>query len=224
MIHPDTTVARISPSVGLGVVATRHIPKGTLVWVQDRFDQKVSREEGLSLDDVHRSILDRYAHIDGSGNWILCWDAGRLVNHSCAPSLRGLGPNAMAARHDLHPGTEITCDYAECNIERPLECACGEASCRGFIRALDLLRFARAWDEEAVHLSVYARSLPQPLLPFCADRSAVERLISGACPIPPFATQSPGRAGTPRRHESGRNAIPDDPSNDEKIPPGQYPE
>jgi uncharacterized protein len=33
MVHPDTTLAFVSDAVGYGVVATRRIPRGTVVWV-----------------------------------------------------------------------------------------------------------------------------------------------------------------------------------------------
>jgi hypothetical protein len=191
MIHPDTSIIEISPTVGLGVAATGRIPKGTLVWVQDRFDRVVARDEGLILDAEHRAVLDRYAHLDRHGNWILCWDAGRLVNHACDPALRGLGPNVMVARRDLEPGDEITCDYAECNIEWSLECSCKSSTCRGSIHARDLLRFASAWDEEARLLALDARSVAQPLLSFAVDRDDVTAFIAGARAIPSFAVQSP---------------------------------
>lgn len=196
MIHPETSVVRISPAVGLGVVASRYIPRGTLIWVQDRFDRVIPRAEGVGMDAAHRAILDRYAHRDVDSNWVLCWDAGRLVNHACEPTLRGLGPSAMAARRDLHPGDEVTCDYAECNIEWPLDCDCASSACRGSVHGRDLLRFADRWDEEAYQLSVAARSLPQPLLPFAIEREDLEAWISGSVPIPSFSTQSPLRTGS----------------------------
>lgn len=53
VIHPYTSVLRISVEVGLGVVATHAIPTGTLVWVQDRLDRGV----GPSVMVARRDLL-----------------------------------------------------------------------------------------------------------------------------------------------------------------------
>lgn len=198
MIHPHTSVLRISVEVGLGVVATHAIPRGTLVWVQDRFDRVVPREEGLAMDAAHRAIVDRYAHLDGEGNWVLCWDAGRLVNHACDPSIRGLGPSVMVARRDLQPGDEITCDYAECNIEQALECDCGSSHCRRVVHGRDLLTYGPAWDDEARGLLRAARDVPQPLLRFAIDRAQVQSMLADELPIPTFVSQSAFRGRAAR--------------------------
>ncbi len=176
--------------VGLGVIANRAIPRGTIVWAQDRFDRVIPRLEALALDAHHRAIVDRYAHLDGDGNRILCWDAGRLVDHACDPSIRGIGPSIMVARRDLRAGDEITCDYAECNLEEPLDCDCQSAGCRTRIHGLDLLRLGPAWDDEARALLTSARGVPQPVLPFAIDRGHFDSMARGDAPIPSFVSQS----------------------------------
>ncbi|MCA9583611.1 MAG: hypothetical protein KC416_17550, partial [Myxococcales bacterium] len=74
MMHSVTRLAPVSEVVGLGVFATEAIPRGTILWTQDRFDRVLTPAEIEQLDAAHRAIVDRYAHLDGSKNRILCWD------------------------------------------------------------------------------------------------------------------------------------------------------
>ena len=39
MIHPDTELRFINREIGFGVVATRLIRRGTIIWVRDELDQ-----------------------------------------------------------------------------------------------------------------------------------------------------------------------------------------
>ena len=38
MLHPDTTLAWIDDTIGVGVIATKPIPKGTITWARDALD------------------------------------------------------------------------------------------------------------------------------------------------------------------------------------------
>jgi hypothetical protein len=188
MIHPDTRVAEVDARIGVGVFATATIPRGTIVWCQDRFDRVFTRDEVAVLDAPHRRILERYAHLDARANFILCWDAGRLVNHHCDPSIRGLGANVMLAIRDIAPGEEITCDYAECNIDPALECRCGAPACRGRIHGRDLLTHCAAWDAEVLGTIPQARSVAQPLWAYLLEPELIGDLLSGRRPIPSMST------------------------------------
>lgn len=190
-------MVRVSAAIGRGVVATAPLPRGTIVWLQDRFDRVVPRDEGLGLDAAHRAVLDQWAHLDGNADWVLCWDGGRLVNHACDPSIRGLGPSIMVARRDLQAGDEITCDYAECNIEHALACDCGSVRCRRTVHGRDMLVYGPAWDDEARALLAAAQTTPQPLLPFAVDRQQAESMLAERTPIPTFVSQSAFRPGGP---------------------------
>ena len=44
MIHPATEVRETRNFVGVGVFATDYIPKGTIVWILDRFDRIVTAD------------------------------------------------------------------------------------------------------------------------------------------------------------------------------------
>ncbi|MCB0425649.1 MAG: SET domain-containing protein, partial [Mangrovimonas sp.] len=82
MIHPDTELSFISKEVGYGVVATKHIPAGTITWVLDKLDREFSPEHLETLEPVYQEILNTYTYRNNKGNYILCWDHGRYVNHS----------------------------------------------------------------------------------------------------------------------------------------------
>ena len=99
-------------------------------------------------------ILDTYAYADAAGNSILCWDHARCVNHSCEPSMLGLGAAFEIAVRDIAPGDQVTCDYGGLNLHGQLRCACGSTHCRGTIAADDVLDLWQDWDDQV------ARSLP----------------------------------------------------------------
>lgn len=188
MIHPHTELRLISPEIGLGPVVTRFIPKGTIVWVLDRFDIVMSPQQVEELPRPYRAIAERYAYVDPSGSSILCWDHARFMNHHCEPAVRGVTPQFQITVRDVHPGEELTCEYAECNIVN-LDCRCGSPRCRGRIRAEDLIEHAAAWQAEVQAALGDARTVPQPLWQFLEDPDAARRILDGsteATPMPSF--------------------------------------
>jgi hypothetical protein len=75
----------------------------------------------------------------GVDSWM--WSSGGLddlVNHSCDPNL-GLFPLAgdlyLLSLRDIAEGEELSFDYSTSMVDEPwsMECACGEAGCRGKI-------------------------------------------------------------------------------------------
>src|SRR5262249_25238227 len=140
MIHPDTELRFIDREVGHGVFATRFIPRGTITWALDEFDQLLAPAQVAALAPAQRAQVEEYAYVDARGNYVLCWDLGRYVNHGCDPTSRGIGPAFEIAVRDIQPGEQLTSDYAELNITAAFRCRCGSPRCRGVIRADDLLR------------------------------------------------------------------------------------
>ena len=184
MIHPDSELVFISEAVGRGVRATTRIPTGTLVWVLDRFDHVLPQREVDELDAAHRRLVETWGYRDARGRWILCSDAGRFVNHSCAANIRGVGGDMMIAVRPIEAGDEITCDYAECNTE--LQCACGAPECRGLVRGADLLEHTEAWDAEVRDAMKRASGVDQPLLRYATDWLRFQKWCAGAA-IPSVA-------------------------------------
>jgi len=198
MIHPDTELVFISAQVGRGVRATAAIPRGTVVWARDRFDLVLSAEEVEALPPAHRGVVEVWGYRDRRGRWILCADAGRFVNHSCEPAIRGVGDDLMIAVRDLSPGDEITCDYAECNVA--LRCACGAPGCRTEVREDDLHTYAERWDDEVRDALREAGLVQQPLFPFVLDPARTRAYLEGH-PAPSLRSvcraPAPSRVGEP---------------------------
>ena len=184
----------MAATIGDGVFATAPLPAGTIVWTQDPLDRIIAPGELERLPALLRGLVERYAYIDDRGDHILCWDAGRLVNHSCAANLRGIGARVLVAARDIGPGEEITCDYAECNLETPLACACGAPGCRGEIARADLERLADAWDAEVARLLPLVRRAEQPLWPAQVDPEETAAMLDGRRPVPSFRVLYPGAA------------------------------
>ena len=190
MLHPETEVRFVSPAVGRGVFATARIPRGTIVWTQDSRDRVFPASDLPGLDPELLEELRVHGHRDAQGGYILCWDGGRLVNHACDPNLRGVGPWFMVARRDIAPGEEVTCDYAECNLEAALECACESPNCRGRVDGRDLLlRLGETFDAESKDLLAATRAAPQPLWPHLLDPAQASAWIEEREPLPAFADQ-----------------------------------
>lgn len=82
MIHPYTELKFIREEIGCGVVATRFIPKGTITWVLDALDQKFTHQQIADFGPLYLKILDTYTFRDANGDYILCWDHCRYLNHS----------------------------------------------------------------------------------------------------------------------------------------------
>jgi hypothetical protein len=82
MMHPHTELRFIDESIGYGVFATQFIPKGTITWVLDELDQRFDEAHIMSLDLLLRDRLLKYCFRDEHGQYILCWDIARYVNHS----------------------------------------------------------------------------------------------------------------------------------------------
>lgn len=177
MIHPDTELRFVSPAVGFGVFATAAIPRGTLLWVACHFDRVLTATEVDGMGADYRAVLERYAYVDSAGDYNLCWDLARRLNHSCEPSMRGLGQQFDIAVRDIAAGEQITCEYGVLNLSGSLRCACGAPTCRGTVRGDDAMRLWDAWDAEILASLPRARHVPQPLLPFA--RAAVPFLALG---------------------------------------------
>ena len=59
MIHPSTELKYVSPEIGIGVVATEFIPKGTITWALDPLDQVFPPEEILNMKPFFRKFIDK---------------------------------------------------------------------------------------------------------------------------------------------------------------------
>lgn len=107
---------KVAPSGihGLGLFADQLIPAGTVIWKDEpALDVRYRLDYILSLSEPEQKMLATYCYEDQAkpGHYILCGDGARHYNHSDTPNTLGDGDCDIAAR-DIHPGEEITTDYA----------------------------------------------------------------------------------------------------------------
>jgi hypothetical protein len=168
MIHPHTELRYISPEVGFGVVATQLIPKGTITWVLDQLDREFTPEQVQAMDPVYQNILDTYTYRNSRGNFVLCWDIGRYVNHSFRASCLTTPYEFEVAVRDIHPGEQLTDDYGYLNIPRPFK-GIDEGTRRKVVYPDDLLRYHRVWDRKLQSAMRRLHLLHQPLRELVED-------------------------------------------------------
>ena len=165
MIHPDTELKYISREVGYGVVATRFIPAGTITWVLDKLDREFRPEEVRQLGTEYQSILDTYAYRNNQGNYVLCWDIARYINHSFNSNCLTTAYDFELAIRDIHPGEQLTDDYGYLNLDSPFR-GVNEGTKRKVVYPDDLLRYHKVWDRKIGKVFGRILKLDQPLKPY----------------------------------------------------------
>ncbi|MGJ8550804.1 MULTISPECIES: SET domain-containing protein [Winogradskyella] len=164
MIHPKTELKFISQEIGYGVVATEFIPAGTITWALDQLDREFTPEMFNSMDSIYKTILDTYSYRNNKGNFVLCWDNGRFVNHSFNSNCLTTAYDFEIAVRDILPGEQLTDDYGYLNISEPFE-AFDEGTERKIVFPDDLVNYHNIWDLQIK--SVFNKILDneQPLQP-----------------------------------------------------------
>lgn len=167
MMHPHTQRVAIDAVVGEGVVATRRIPCGSLVWVMDALDQAIPESEIAQLPACWAPLVDRWTFSDGRRHRVLLWDHGRYVNHSCAPNCGGTEFGFEIALRDIEAGEQLSNDYATLFMgpSEAFHCQCGAPDCRGAIDHRQVPEAVAAVRRALTHALDFIESAPQPLWP-----------------------------------------------------------
>ncbi|MBA4055568.1 MAG: SET domain-containing protein-lysine N-methyltransferase [Marivirga sp.] len=163
MIHPQTELRFINEKIGYGVVATSFIPKGTITWALDKLDRIFTPSQVAAMDPVYQQILDTYTYKNPEGNYILCWDHARFVNHSSNSNCLTTAYEFEVAVRDIMPGEQITDDYGYLNLEEPFEVVPEEGTDRTVVYPDDLIRFYHIWDEKLLDAFSVLTKVRQPL-------------------------------------------------------------
>lgn len=114
-----TVKTKLLPSKinGLGLFAAQSIPQGTLVQkFVPGIDLEITRDKFAALDDVAKRQILHYAYKhQQSGNYILCADDTRFLNHSENPNLisDSLDEEIDIAARDIAEGEELTVNYKD---------------------------------------------------------------------------------------------------------------
>jgi len=181
MIHPETELKFISDEMGYGVFAKIFLPKGTITWVQDTFDQEFTPHQVEQMSPTHRELVQTYCFRNGKGNHVLCWDNGRFVNHSFRSNCFTTPYNFEIAIRDIHAGEELTDDYGYLNISAPFA-AFNEGTRRKVVYPHDILTFHKIWDKKIEKAMPYVTRVQQTLRPLIDDAlwEKISRIAEGA--------------------------------------------
>ena len=162
MIHPKTELKFINNEIGYGVVATEFIPAGTITWVLDKLDREFSPLDFQAMEPIYQNILDTYTFRNNKGNFVLCWDNGRYVNHSFNSNCLTTAYDFEIAVRDIYVGEQLTDDYGYLNITHPFK-AVYEGTRRKIVYPDDLLKYYKVWDKKILKVITKVPRLDQPL-------------------------------------------------------------
>ncbi|MFT5215964.1 MAG: hypothetical protein ACI83H_001081 [Glaciecola sp.] len=184
MIHPKTELKFISDEVGYGVVATEFIPAGTITWVLDKFDREFTPIEVQKMAPFYKNIIDVYSFRNNKGNFILCWDIGRFVNHSFNSNCLTTAYDFEIAVRDIHPGEQVTDDYGYLNISEPFK-GIDEGTERKIVYPNDLVTYHKEWDAKISNVFGNIINLEQPIRVLIEDKlwHKIESVINGKEPM-----------------------------------------
>ena len=145
------------------MVATSFIPKGTITWVQEELDIVIPRGKSENFNPVTKALFEKYSFRNSEGNYILCWDIAKYMNHSFNSNCLSSAYNFEMAIRDIQEGEELTDDYGYLNVEEPFEPE-NEESDRNVVNPDDILHFYKGWDKSLKPLFPIIRELDQPLI------------------------------------------------------------
>lgn len=184
MIHPQTELKFISNEIGYGVVATAFIPAGTITWVLDKLDREFSPMDFQTMDPIYQEILDTYTFRNNNGNYVLCWDNGRYVNHSFNSNCLTTAYDFEISIRDIHPGEQLTDDYGYLNIQYPFR-GVNEGTRRKIVYPNDLEKYHKIWDKKISRVFGKINAHKQPLRDLIKEElwNKVQHIIEGKEPL-----------------------------------------
>ncbi|CAN5196500.1 hypothetical protein BH23BAC2_BH23BAC2_24420 [soil metagenome] len=180
MMHPDTEIQFISEEIGYGVVATKFIPKGTITWVQDELDQLYTPFQVSKMNTLAQQMIDKYSFRNNKGNFVLCWDISKYVNHSFKSNCISTTYDFEIAIRDIYPGEELTDDYGYLNVTEAFK-AKDEGTQRSVVYPDDILNFHKEWDAKIEESFKYIGEVAQPLLPLVTleNKTKLNKILDG---------------------------------------------
>ncbi len=180
MIHPDTEVRFISEEIGYGIVATKLIPEGTITWVQDELDQVYTPEQVVEMLPYTQEMIDKFTFRNSKGNYVMCWDTAKYVNHSFNSNCISTPYDFEIAVRDIQPGEELTDDYGYLNVSEAFK-AKDEGTARTTVYPDDLLNFHKEWDDKLAASFKKLNKISQPLERLLPQniKSTVQQVLKG---------------------------------------------
>ncbi|WGF92657.1 SET domain-containing protein [Aequorivita marisscotiae] len=180
MIHPKTELKFISEQIGYGVVATEMIPAGTITWALDDLDREFSPAKISKMNPLYQDILETYCYRNRKGNYVLCWDYGRFVNHSFKSNCLSTAYEFEIAIRDIQAGEELTNDYGYLNISEPFK-GIDEGTRRKTVYPDDLLNHYEVWDKKLIKNFPKITEVEQPLKSLINEKlwNDIQAIIKG---------------------------------------------
>lgn len=177
MMHPSTKLKLKSPEAGYGVFATSLIPTGTITYIQDELDIVISPEDEILNDPLYKDVLERFSFMNRNEKLVFCWDIAKYVNHCCQCNCMYTGYGFEVAIRDIQAGQEITDEYGLFNFSEEMDLICDHKACREKLKADDINRFHREWDEKIKSALLKFFKVQQPLLKYM-DESNYKQLLN----------------------------------------------
>ena len=110
MFRVATFISRSSIH-GFGVFAAEDIPKGAIIWELDEAaDWILTEKEMAAFPAKLQEQMIAWTYQADDGNYVLCSDSAKFMNHSFEPNTDDGGQTTVANR-DIRSGEELTCDY-----------------------------------------------------------------------------------------------------------------
>ncbi|MFV8225564.1 SET domain-containing protein [Christiangramia aquimixticola] len=180
MMHPHTRLEWINDKKGFGVIATQMIPKGTITWVQDQLDIVFLQKDADELNPITREAFEKYSFRNSAGEYILCWDLAKYVNHSFKSNCLSTAYNFEIAVRDIQIGEELTDDYGYLNISEEFIPE-DEGVERKAVQPDDILKCYKEWDLDLERVFPLILDIAQPLYQLLSEsvQQEIRKITSG---------------------------------------------
>ena len=132
------------------------------------------------MDSLYQEILDTYTYRNNKGNFVLCWDHGRFVNHSFKSNCLTTAYDFEIAIRDIQSGEQLTDDYGYLNVTTPFR-ATDEGTKRKIVYSDDLPKYFNKWDKQIAAVFPNILQLEQPLATILSEevKEKIQKVISG---------------------------------------------
>ena len=115
------------------------------------------------MHPVLQEKVDTYTYRNQKGNFVLCWDHSRFVNHSFNSSCVTTAYDFEIAVRDILPGEELTDDYGYLNVTAPFDALNEKGSSRTRVFPEDLIHYHEYWDQKLLQAFPALSTVPQAL-------------------------------------------------------------
>ncbi len=169
MLHPGTELKFVNAEIGYGIFAKTFIPEGTITWALDELDRKFKPQEVRAMARIYRELIDTYTFRNNQGDYVLCWDNGKFMNHSFRANTISTAYDFEIAVKDINVGDQITNDYGYLNIEEPFR-GIDEGTRRKIVYPDDLKKYYKMWDKKLKMVFPKIPDIDQPLKVLIPDQ------------------------------------------------------